>query len=98
MKKIIASIACLFSLSYAVDYDPVQGSMLSLSCASCHGTDGKSVAVTPLIAGLGKNTMYNILLDYKYDRRPGTMMPKHAKGFTDAELEQISYYFSKIER
>lgn len=98
MKKIIATIACLCSLSYAVDYDPVKGNMLSLSCASCHGTDGKSIAVTPLIAGLGQKTMYSILLDYKYDRRAGTMMPKHAKGFSDEELEQISYYFSKIKR
>ncbi|WP_320034475.1 c-type cytochrome [Campylobacterota bacterium DY0563] len=98
MKKTLIALTCAISLSYAIDYDPVKGSMLSLSCASCHGTDGKSVAITPLIAGLGKTTMYNILLDYKYDRRPGTMMPKHAKGFTDAELEQISYYFSKIKR
>lgn len=98
MKKLIATIFCFCSLSYAVDYDPLQGQMLSLSCASCHGTDGKSVAVTPYIAGMGKSTMYNILLAYKSGERSGTMMQKHVKGFTDAELEQISYYFSSIER
>lgn len=98
MKKIAAALFCLYSLSYAVDYDPLQGEMLSLSCASCHGTDGKSVAVTPYIAGMGKNTMYSILLEYKNGQRTGTMMQKHVKGFSDAELEQISYYFSKIER
>jgi len=98
MKKIAAALFCLCSLSYAVEYDPLQGQMLSLSCASCHGTDGKSVAVTPYIAGMGKNTMYSILLSYKNGQRKATMMQKHVKGFTDAELEQISYYFSKIER
>jgi len=98
MKKTLAALACLCSLSYAVDYDPVKGQMLSLSCASCHGTDGKSVTVTPYIAGMGKNTMYSILMQYKHGQRKGTMMQKHVKGFTDAELEQIAYYFSKVKR
>lgn len=98
MKKIVFALACVCSIGFAADYDPVKGEMLSLSCASCHGTDGKSVQTTPTIAGMGKTSLYTTLLDYKYDRRPGTMMQKHAKGFSDEELEQVSYYFSKVER
>ncbi len=98
MKKFIGVLLCLYSFSYALEYNAVQGEMLSLSCASCHGTDGKSVAVTPYIAGMSKKVMYQTLLDYKYGKKTGTMMQKHVKGFSDAELEQISYYFSKVER
>jgi len=98
MKKIAVILVSLCSLSFAVEYDALQGKMLSLSCASCHGTDGKSVGITPSIAGMGKTTMYQTLLDYKNGRKTGTMMQKHVKGFTDAELEQISYYFSKVKR
>ena len=98
MKKIAAILFCLSSLSFAAEYDPVKGQMLSLSCASCHGTDGKSTAITPYIAGIGKANMYQTLLDYKYGKKTGTMMQKHVKGFTDAELEQVSYYFSKVKR
>jgi len=98
MKKIALVMACIFSLSYATEYDPVRGEMLSLSCVSCHGTEGKSEAITPYIAGMGKASLYQILLDYKSGKRTETMMQKHAKGFTDEELEQIAYYFSKIER
>jgi len=98
MKKLVLALFCLSSLSFAADYDPVKGQMLALSCASCHGTDGKSVAITPTIAGMGKNNMYSILLSYKNGERTGTMMQKHVKGFTDAELEQVSYYFSKVKR
>lgn len=98
MKKLIGTCLFLYSFTYAVEYNPVQGQMLALSCASCHGTEGKSVAITPYIAGMGKDVMYKILLDYKYDRKKGTMMQKHVKGFSDAELEQVSYYFSKIKR
>lgn len=98
MKKIAATLICLCSMTYAVEYNALQGQMLSLSCASCHGTDGKSVAVTPYIAGMGKAIMYQTLLDYKYGKKTGTMMQKHVKGFSDAELEQISFYFSKVKR
>ena len=98
MKKLAVILLSLYSFSSAVEYDAVQGQMLSLSCASCHGTDGKSTAITPSIAGMGKTTMYQTLLDYKYGKKEGTMMQKHVKGFTDAELEQISYFFSKVKR
>ncbi len=72
--------------------------MLSLSCASCHGTNGKSEEIMPSIAGLSKASMYQTLLDFKNGKRTGTMMQKHAKGFSDEELEQIAYYFSSIKR
>ena len=98
MKKIVLTLLLICGFSYAADYDPEKGSMLSLSCTSCHGTDGKSEAITPYIAGMSKIAMYQILLDYKYDKRAGTIMPKHAKGFSDYELEQVAYYFSKIKR
>ena len=39
-----------------------------------------------------------ILLDYKSGKRTETMMQKHAKGFSDEELEQIAYFFSKLKR
>ena len=98
MKKIAILLACISSLSFAVDYDPVRGEMLSLSCANCHGTDGKSSTSIPTIKGLDKNYMYQTLLDYKSGKRVDThMMQKHTKGFTDEELEQLSYYFSKVK-
>ena len=98
MKKLGLLLLCLISLSFAAEYDPLRGEMLSLSCTSCHGTEGKSEAITPYIAGMGKTNMYQILLDYKSGKRTETMMQKHAKGFSDEELEQIAYYFSNIKR
>jgi sulfide dehydrogenase cytochrome subunit len=98
MKKLVVATLALSSMIYAAQYDPVRGEMLSLSCASCHGTDGKSVHITPAIAGMGKTIMYQTLLDFKNGKREGTMMQKHVKGFSDEELEQVSYYFSKVKR
>ena len=98
MKKLALLFVCLSSLVFAAEYDSVRGEMLSLSCANCHGTDGKSTTAIPTIAGLDNNYMYQTLLDYKSGKRVDShMMQKHTKGFTDEELEQLSYYFSKVK-
>jgi sulfide dehydrogenase cytochrome subunit len=52
----------------------------------------------PSIAGMGKTALQTILLDYKHGNMEATMMQKHAKGFSDEEIEQIAYYFSKVQR
>ena len=58
MKKLALLFVCFSSLVFAAEYDSVRGEMLSLSCANCHGTDGKSTTAIPTIAGLDKNYMY----------------------------------------
>lgn len=98
MKKIALALVCLYGISFAADYEPTKGEMLALSCAGCHGTDGKSNGIMPTIAGMGKTSIQKILLDYKYGRKTGTVMQKHVKGFSDEELEQVSYYFSQVKR
>lgn len=98
MKKVAAALLCACGFIYAADYDPIRGEMLSLSCSSCHGTDGKSHTVTPYIAGMGKTTLFKILMEYKTGDRKATMMQKHVAGFTEEELEQVAYYFSKVPR
>jgi len=99
MKKSLLALLVLGLLSlYGGSYDPIKGEMLSLSCSSCHGTDGRSVGITPTIAGMGKTALQTILLDYKHGKVTGTMMQKHVKGFSDDEIEQIAYYFSKVKR
>ena len=96
MKKLALILLCIYSFSYGVEYDPIEAEMLSLSCTSCHGTDGKSDSFTPYIAGMEKDALYQVLLTFKYDKKAETMMQKSVKSFTDEQLEQISYYFSNV--
>lgn len=98
MKKLALALFFLTSLSYASQYDPVKGEMLSLSCFSCHGTNGQSKTIMPSIAGIDKDELYNTLMAYKRGTRTGTMMQKHVKGFSDEELKQIAQYLSTVEK
>ncbi len=99
MKKLLLILVFTGTISlFGANYDPIRGQMLSLSCVSCHGTDGKSVGIMPSIAGMGKVAIQTMLMGFKNGHITGTMMQKHAKGFSDYEIEQIAYYFSKNER
>jgi len=35
------------------------------------------------------------LLDFKYDRKPATLMPRLVKGYSDAELQAVAEYLGK---
>ena len=71
---------------------------LAATCFTCHGTDGRSVGgVPPSLAGQGKASLYQQLKDFKEGKRPGTIMPQQAKGYTDAQLELIAGYFAAVK-
>lgn len=98
MKKLVFLLLCTVSISFAAKYDSVRAEMLSLSCVNCHGSDGKSTTAIPSIAGQDKAYLYKTLIEYKTGKRVDTyMMQKHTNGFSNEELEQLSYYFSKIK-
>ena len=78
--------------------NPNAARALAATCFTCHGTEGRSVGgVPPSLAGQGKASLYQQLKDYKDGKRPGTIMHQHAKGYTDAQLEQIAGYFAAVK-
>lgn len=69
---------------------------LAATCANCHGTDGRSVAgsAVPTLAGLPKDHLVAQLKAFKAGTRPSTIMQQLAKGYSDAQIEQIAGYFA----
>jgi len=74
----------------------LRGEILSLSCAGCHGTDGKSESVIPTIYGRSAEYIESALLDFKSGARMSTVMERHAKGYSDEEIHQIAEYFGSL--
>jgi|GEM_PF-391181 len=74
------------------DFNP-RGQILALSCASCHGTDGKSSGIMPSFYGKSQVYLENALKQFKNDERYSTVMGRHAKGYTDEEIKLIAEYF-----
>ena len=72
-----------------------EGSILALSCAACHGTDGKSPGSIPAIAGKPATFLETTLADFKSGKRPGTVMNRLAKGYSDDEIKALAAYFAE---
>jgi len=72
-----------------------QGLMLSNTCAACHGTDGKSPGAIPSINGKSVRFLSQALKEFRAGTRPSTVMGRHAKGYSDKEINMIAEYFSR---
>lgn len=73
-------------------------SVLAQTCANCHGTDGRSPGEIPSLAGRDFDHLAQRLVAFKAgEAKDATVMTRHARGYTDAELEALARYFSAIE-
>lgn len=62
------------------------------NCFSCHGTDGRSGGAIPSLTGMTTQQAEHMLKGFKSGQISATVMTRHAKGYTDAELEALAQY------
>ncbi|MBI3570521.1 MAG: c-type cytochrome [Gammaproteobacteria bacterium] len=67
------------------------------NCFSCHGPEGKSPGSIPSLNGKGADAIVKTMNDFKSGTRPSTVMGRHAKGYTDAEIAAIASYISSFK-
>lgn len=73
---------------------------LVASCAACHGTNGNSQSITPVLAGLDAHYFSTQMLAFKHGERASssTVMHHHASGLTEEEIQQLADFFSNQAR
>lgn len=71
-----------------------RGSMLSASCAGCHGPDGRSPGAIPAISGKTAEFIRTALDEFRSGKRASTVMGRHAKAYTDEEIALIADYLA----
>ena len=87
-----AAILSVSALACAQESSTVRG--MTATCANCHGTEGRSVGTVPGLAGVDAGYMVQQMKDFKAGKRPATVMQQLAKGFSDAQIEQLAAYFA----
>lgn len=90
-----SALALAGVLASAAPASAADGKILALSCAACHGTDGKSPGSIPAIAGKAQNFLETSLADFKSGKRAGTVMNRLAKGYSDEEIKALAVFFSE---
>ena len=81
----------------AQDAAALRARSLVATCAACHGTDGRAVpaAAVPALTGMPAAYLVEQMKAFKSGARNGTVMPQLAKGYSDAQIEQLAETLAK---
>jgi cytochrome subunit of sulfide dehydrogenase len=73
---------------------------LAATCANCHGTFGRANPGASVVglAGLPAAYIVEQMKAFKSGTRPATVMHQLAKGYSDAQIEQMAAYFAALPR
>lgn len=91
---ITMTLAALSVASTASAQAPSTARDIASTCANCHGSNGVSRGVVPSLAGQPKADVATKMLEFKQNKRPGTIMPQIAKGFTDEQIDAVAAWFA----
>lgn len=100
VKPLAAAVAALAAISAHAQPDRLYVRTLAANCAQCHGTDGRTApgSTLPSIAGMPRDYLVTQLKAFKAGARPSTVMQQLARGYSDAQLEQLAAYFASQAR
>jgi sulfide dehydrogenase cytochrome subunit len=74
---------------------PAPAPLAAESCLGCHGPQGAGMAPIAGLAGRDQAELLAALVAFRSDARPGTIMGRVARGFTEAELAAIAAHFGR---
>ncbi len=89
---------CILAMASLPMAAPAQDALLArnlaATCASCHGTNGRSLGDMPSLQGLTAENIVAAMADFKSGTRPATVMHQIAKGYTDEQIKRVAGYFA----
>lgn len=92
------TLACTSLQAQTPAPSPNAAGYLAANCANCHGTDGRSNAAMPSLAGLDRNYFIEQMRQFREGRRQATIMHQLARGYTDEQIVAMANYFATIKR
>ena len=96
LASVVTSPAQAQAQAQAQDVQALRTRSLAASCAQCHGTDGHALvgASVPGLAGLPASYVIEQMSAFKSGARPATVMDQLARGYSDAQIEQLARFFA----
>ena len=88
--------ASLFALAMTALPAAAQAPLAAEGCLGCHGPEGRGVPGAAAIAGRDRAELVAIMLAFRANERPGTIMGRIARGYTEAEIAAVAEHFSRI--
>jgi sulfide dehydrogenase cytochrome subunit len=88
-------VVCLGGLGLGAQAQttPPAGRLLASNCFQCHGTNGKGPGFDKL-AGKSASELYKDLKEFQSGKEGTGIMARHAMGYTDVQLRELSAWLS----
>lgn len=68
------------------------------NCFACHGPNGVSPGSIPSLQNLTSGNIADYMKAFKTGQRPGTVMGRHAKAYTDPEIDAVANYIASLNK
>ena len=72
------------------------GAILANNCFACHGPAGRSPGEIPSIDRLSGADIATAVKQFRSGERASTVMGRHAKGYSDADIDAIVNYIAGL--
>lgn len=98
-RKLFIAATAMASLaaSQAVFAANAGGKIIAAQCNGCHGFEGVSKGIVPSLKGRPEVYLAESMKEFKSDKRKGSIMNRIAKGYSDAELDNVAKYYSGLK-
>jgi sulfide dehydrogenase cytochrome subunit len=96
--RMLAATGPLLALALAAAPLPAaaQAPLAAEGCLGCHGPEGRGVTGGVALAGRDPRELVALLRAFRAEERPGTIMGRIARGYTEAEIAAMAEHFSRI--
>ena len=99
MRMAAVLAAALAAAPLCVSAQDSAGRNLASGCAICHGTDGRATTKDAIaLAGVPKEHIATQLRAFRDGKRAATVMHQIAKGYSDAQIDQLASWFAAQKR
>jgi len=83
--------------SFAGEISPASAANMARNCFGCHGPNGQSPGAIPSLHGKPASFIIQSFKDFRSGARASTVMGRHAKGYTDEQVEALAKYIAGLK-
>ncbi len=91
----LAGAAGLDGTVQAASVDKEAAAIMAQNCYTCHGPKGVSPGTIPSLHNLTAKNIAELVKAFKSGERPSTVMGRHAKGYSDEQIEALATYIAE---
>jgi cytochrome subunit of sulfide dehydrogenase len=98
MLPLTVALALGAAPAVGAEISPKAAANMANNCFACHGPEGRSPGTMPSLHQLTAKNMAALLRQFRTGERPSTVMGRHAKGYSDAEIDALAEYIAGLQK